>query len=194
MKKIGRRAFLGAAVALSGGGAVAQNTGANGLAEGGPAGSEGGRFLPPENRPAAPKAVLAYDAIAFLEKEIPHGKTPYGERYRVPIVGGRAEGPDIKARILPGGVDWQLMRADGYLVIEADYFMETDDGAPIHVVNRGLWHSATNDWPADYAVTTPVFEAPVGKYDWLNRYIFTGTVAPGPDQPLSVRLAVYKLV
>ena len=40
-----------------------------------------------------------------------------------------------------------------------------DAMVPIHVNYRRLWHSKSNDWPADYSVSTPVFEAPMGKYD-----------------------------
>lgn len=42
------------------------------------------------------------------------------------------------------GADWQLLRADGYFVLDADYFMAADDGTQIHVRNRGLWHSAND--------------------------------------------------
>jgi hypothetical protein len=87
-----------------------------------------------------------------------------------------------------------LLRQDGYYVLDADYFMETGDKVQIHVRNRGLWHSTTDDWPADYAITTPEFEVQMGRYDWLNQHSFTGTVAPGNTATPSVRLAIYKLV
>jgi hypothetical protein len=149
---------------------------------------------PAEGRPKVPQPVLAYDALVLLEQEISHGKSPYGERYRVPIIGGEFAGPGIKGRVVPGGVDWQLVRADGYWVIDADYFMETDDKVQIHVHNVGLWYDADGDGIDEYCVTTPVLEAPMGKYGWLNQHIFCGTIANGlPDTP-SVRLAIYKLV
>lgn len=151
-------------------------------------------LLAPGQRPKVPQPVFAYDALVLLEKDIGLGLSPYGERYRVPIIGGEFVGPGIRGQILPGGVDWQLLRQDGYYVLDADYFMETDDKVQIHVRNRGLWHSTTDDWPADYAITTPEFEVQMGKYDWLNQHIFTGTVAPGNTGTPSVRLAIYKLV
>ena len=40
------------------------------------------------------------------------GRTPYGMRRRIPIIGGTFEGPRIRGRVLPGGADWQLQRAD----------------------------------------------------------------------------------
>ena len=137
-----------------------------------------------------PKAVLVYEATALLEATIPHGATPYGERFRVPIIGGSFAGPDIRGRIVPGGADWQLKRADGYLELVADYFMETDDNVLIKVTNRGLVQTVGGS----YAMTTPRFEAPMGKYGWLNQFIFAGTVAEGDGKTPSVRLAIFKLV
>ena len=111
----------------------------------------------------------------------------------MPIIGGSFAGPDLKGRILPGGFDWQMKRADGFLELIADYFMETDDGVRIQVTNRGLLHIPTPGGPASYVMTTPRFEAPMGKYGWLNQFIFAGTVAPGADKVPSVHLSIFKL-
>jgi hypothetical protein len=136
----------------------------------------------------------AYDAQVLLEPDVVHGDTPLGTRIRVPIVGGTFDGPRLRGRILPGGADWQLLRSDGWYVIEADYFMETHDGVPIHVHNRGLWSDPTPDDPDGYALTSPVFEAPLGPYGWLNQRIFTCRIRLGaPDAPPSVHLSVYEL-
>lgn len=143
---------------------------------------------------SAPKAVHVYDAVALLEETVPHGTTPIGQRFRVPIIGGTCEGPDIRGRILPGGFDWQLTRADGYLELVADYFMETDDKVLIQVTNRGLLHLASSGGPASYVMSTPRFEAPMGKYGWLNQFVFAGTVAPGVGPKPSVQLSIFKLV
>jgi hypothetical protein len=145
--------------------------------------------------PRGPRAEWLYDATALLGKDIPHGRTIRGDRLRVEILGGEFAGPTIRGKIIPGGFDWQLIRSDGYWEIAADYFMETHDGVPIHVRNCGLWHSPTGDWPADYAVTTPQFEAPNGPYEWLNRYIYTGTLGPaGTRDAPAVKLSIFKLV
>lgn len=158
------------------------------------AASEPARGALVASRPPAPKALLVYDAIALLEKDIPHGKTPLGERFRVPIIGGEFSGPDIRGRILSGGEDWQLLRGDGYLELVANYFMETDDGVLIRVTNRGLFHAKDERSPPDYAMASPTFEVPIGKYSWLNQHIFACTVAPGPATTPSVHLTIYKLV
>ena len=41
------------------------------------------------------------------------GNTPYGERRIIDIHGGTVEGPKLKGKVLPGGADWQIVRADG---------------------------------------------------------------------------------
>jgi hypothetical protein len=149
----------------------------------------------PTQRPPPPRPVLVYDALALLEPTVQHGSGRYGERARVPIIGGSATGPGFSATILPGGADWQLLRADGYRELEADYYMETDDKVQIHVINRGLVSPPPAAGDTRYMMSTPWFEAPAGKYAWMNQHIFVGTVAPGtdPKQP-SVRLSIYKLV
>jgi Protein of unknown function (DUF3237) len=150
--------------------------------------------LPQPDRARAPQAVLAYQALALLEQVIPHGRTPLGERFRIPIIGGEFAGPNIKGRILPGGEDWQLLHGDGYLELVANYFMETDDKVLIRVTNRGLFYMPDPKAPPRYAMSTPTFEAPIGKYGWLNQHIFTGTVGEGLKDVPSVRLAIYKMI
>jgi len=164
-----------------------------GLAAGGAALAVGAPAAAAEP-PAGPRSVLVYRAVALLEERVPHGTTPYGERFRVPIIGGSFEGPDLKGRIVPGGADWQLLRADGYLELVADYYMETDDKVLIKVTNRGLVQTAPGPDGKRYAMTTPHFEAPMGKYVWLNQFIFAGTVAPGEGKAPSVHLSIFKLV
>jgi len=41
------------------------------------------------------------------------GQTPYGERRIIDIQGGTVEGPRLNGKVLPGGADWLLVRADG---------------------------------------------------------------------------------
>jgi Protein of unknown function (DUF3237) len=62
------------------------------------------------------------------------------ERRWVPLCGGTVSGPELEGRIVEGGVDWQLLRADGVLEISAHYVIATDDGAFIEVTSNGLRH------------------------------------------------------
>lgn len=50
---------------------------------------------------------------AELEAITNLGRTPYGERRVIGILGGTVRGPKLTGRILPGGVDWQIIRSDG---------------------------------------------------------------------------------
>src|SRR5262245_59805865 len=68
------------------------------------------------------------------------GTTPLGERRVINILGGRVEGPKLSGRILPGGADWQLIRADAVADIHARYTIEADGGAHILVDSRGVRH------------------------------------------------------
>jgi hypothetical protein len=110
---------------------------------------------------------------------------PRGTRRIIPILGGKVSGPALKAEVIPGGADWQYIRPDGVLVLEARYTLKTEDGTLIMVTNRGMRHGPAEiidaiargeDVPADayYFRTVAEFEAPIGKYDWLNKALFVG--------------------
>lgn len=114
------------------------------------------------------------------------GDTPYGRRRVIHITGGRFSGPRLRGTVVPGGADWQVIRPDGVTELTALYELKTDDGVLIHVTNRGLRHGPAEvmqrlargeavDPAAYYFRTTPVFEAPSGAYEWLNRSIFVAT-------------------
>lgn len=146
--------------------------------------------------PPAPVLEFAFEEIVTLAADIPVGRTALGERNIVPITGGTfegpGEGPGIRGTIIPGGWDWQLRRPDGCTQIKADYMLRTDDGVVINVVNSGvLCRSA--DGALVPARTTPVFEVPVGKYDWLGKSAFIGTLEPVklPSGP-AVKIRFYR--
>ena len=142
----------------------------------------------------APALEFAFEEIVTLGKAIPVGETPLGKRNIIPITGGTLEGPGIKGTIIPGGWDWQLSRADGCTQIKADYMIKTDDGVVINVINSGALCPPIDGNPTP-ARTSPVFEAPVGKYEWLNRSAFIGTLelAP-PSAGPAVKIRFYKAV
>jgi len=68
------------------------------------------------------------------------GATPYGERRIINILGGTLEGPRLKGRILPGGADWQIVRADGVVHLTARYTVQTDTDGLILVNSEGYRH------------------------------------------------------
>ena len=129
------------------------------------------------------------------------GDTPLGRRRVIPITGGSFRGEKLSGRVLPGGADWQLIRADGVAELDARYTLETVDGALIYVNNFGYRHGpadilkrlAAGD-PVDpslyYMRTTPRFETAAERYQWLNRTI---CVATGARRAAAVELDVYEI-
>lgn len=143
---------------------------------------------------SAPRLEFAFEEIVTLGQPIAVGETPLGKRQIIPITGGTFEGPGIKGTIIAGGWDWQLTRADGCTDVEADYMIRTDDQVVINVVNVGVLCPPVGGEPAPVR-TQPRFEAPVGKYDWLNRAAFIGTLQMAPESAgPAVRIRIYKAV
>lgn len=61
-----------------------------------------------------------------------------GRRY-VAFEGGTFEGRDgLSGTVLDGGVDWQTVRADGALEIDAHYALRTEANEAIEVVSQGV--------------------------------------------------------
>ncbi len=129
------------------------------------------------------------------------GDAPLGRRRIIPITGGRFRGERLAGRVLPGGADWQIVRADGVSQLEARYTLETDDGALVYVHNVGLRHGPADvlakvaaGEPVDpslyYMRATPTFETGAERYRWLNRIVCVATGARRKD---AVELDVYEI-
>jgi hypothetical protein len=151
--------------------------------------------------PIRPGLEFVYAMEAALGPAVPIGATPDGTRRIIPILSGKIVGPEIHARVLGGGSDWQLLRGDGVTVADATYAAETDDGAIIQIRNRGLRHGPPDvmarlaagemvDPTAYYFRAAPQFIAPLGRYDWLNTSIF---VCSGARYAASIRLWVWRV-
>ncbi len=130
------------------------------------------------------------------------GATPHGRRRIIQILGGTVRGPRLEADIVPGGADWQYVRADGVVELEARYSMKTKDNIEIAVINRGLRRASPEimerlsrgeavDPALVYCRTAPTFEAPAGPYEWLNRSLFVATAARLPDK---VQITVFEIM
>jgi len=129
------------------------------------------------NLPPALQAQRVIVVHADLAERQEIGASKHGVRYVVPILGGRFEGPEALAgEVLPGGADWQLLRADGVLEIDARYSLRAQDGALIHVRNRGIVVRPLASEPL-YVRSVPELEvASTSAHAWLNRVIFLGTL------------------
>src|ERR1041384_3460711 len=89
----------------------------------------------------APQLEFALEIRAQLGPPLDLGPVPGGRRRIVQILGGTFEGSDLKGRVLPGGADWQIVRADGLAELDTRYTLETDDGKLIYVQNPGIRHA-----------------------------------------------------
>ena len=151
----------------------------------------------PEVKSVAPQLEFVFEEVVTLAPSITPGATFLGQRNIVPITGGHFEGPKIRGTILPGGWDWQLGRADGCLHIKADYFLKTDDGVVINILNQGVACPGPNGERPPVR-THPVFEAPRGKYEWLNQSAFIGTLEAGEADAsgsiAAVRIRIYRVL
>ncbi len=114
------------------------------------------------------------------------GAVPHGNRTIFPNTGGDFEGPRLRGRVLPGGGDWTLLRADGILELDLRITLETDDGALIYMTFAGVRHAPPDvaaalgrgeavDPASYYFRTVPRFETAAPRYAFLNRIIAVGS-------------------
>lgn len=114
------------------------------------------------------------------ERIAPGTASKDGQRRDIwPIIGGKFEGRNIRGTVVPGGGDFPVMRPDGVVVVDALYRLKTDDGVTIIIHNKGLAYQDGDDGWGTYRLV-PVFTAPVGKYDWLNKSIFIANLVKVP--------------
>jgi hypothetical protein len=141
---------------------------------------------------ATPTLQHVMTVVAKIDTPIAMGKTPQGDRRVIPISGGEFEGPNVKGTIMPGGEDWQLTRADGVTELDARYWLRTEDGVIIRVHNKAIAVPAATPSEQRYVRCVPEFDAPVGKYDWLNKGIFVGTLTVN-NPPVAVTLRFFRV-
>jgi Protein of unknown function (DUF3237) len=138
----------------------------------------------------APKAEFVYEAIVDIAAGLDLGVGPLGQRAMVPITGGTFEGPDIRGIVLAGGADRQLVRADGYRLLDALYELQTDDGAIITVRNQVI----VSGQPGKRPLSSLQITAPEGKYGWLNRSVHVGTLDSLRPDRAAVLIRVFRLI
>lgn len=130
------------------------------------------------------------------------GMGPYGERRVVDIVGGRVVGPGMDGTVAAGGADWQIVRADGVVDIEAHYSLLMADGARVEIVSSGVrfgpadvlqrLHRGDAVDPSEYFFRTFIrFQTGAERLAHLNR---TLAIAVGARRSASVELSVYRLL
>jgi hypothetical protein len=148
-----------------------------------------------------PKLQLLYTSRIDIAPLLDVGNAPYGQRRIISIMGGAFSGPRLSGRVLPGGADWQIVRSDGIVEVDARYTLETDDGAFIYITNWGLRRgppevisrlsAGESVDPSEYYFrTAPTFETGAPRYAWLNGII---AVAAGERRADAVIITAYEV-
>ncbi len=116
-----------------------------------------------------------------------------GVRRIIPITGGEVRGKDVNGKVCAFGADFQIVRPNELIELEAKYAFQTDDGAVIYVENRGirfgpveLLQKLKRGEPVDpgliYFRTVPRFETGAEKYRWLMESLFVASAARHADR------------
>ena len=125
-----------------------------------------------------------------------------GTRRIIPFAGGTFAGRDgLAGTVAPGGSDWQLVRPDGVIEIDAHYVLETDAGAFIEVRSTGIRRASPGVLdriadgeivdPREYYFRTHIrLSAADPSLAWMNNVL---AVATGERRRTSVRIAVFEL-
>ncbi|MBB5404677.1 DUF3237 domain-containing protein [Paraburkholderia youngii] len=113
------------------------------------------------------------------------GQTP-GALRRVGIVeSGTFQGDRLTGTVLDGSNDWQAVRGDTGTTHDVRLMLRTDDGVNLLMSYHGVRHGPTDviqrlehgevvDPASYYFRINPVFEAPTGRYEWLNGILAVG--------------------
>jgi hypothetical protein len=134
-----------------------------------------------------------FTITAKIAEVISAGETGYGIRRIIPIIGGEVRGEKVNGKVLSGGADFQIIRPNELIDLEAKYAFETDDGAVVYVENKGIrfgpvemLQKLKRGEPVDpsliYFRTAPRFETGAEKYRWLMESLFVASAARHPDR------------
>ncbi len=127
---------------------------------------------------SAPELHLIWTAVVDIAERQDFGETPAGHRYMVPILGGSFHaGPGIdglSGQVLPGGADRQLLTESGFKTLDALYEMQTEDGEVLTVHNQVCVDDSFGTEP--YRLSVIKVTAPKGRFAWMNRRVFVGTL------------------
>ncbi len=127
---------------------------------------------------------------------------PLGRRLFIPITGGTVSGERITGVVQAGGSDFQLIRRDGVADLDVRVTLLTDDDVTIQLKGRGIRHTTPEVFarimsgaevdPTEYYFREALFfEAPVGRYDWLNRIM---AIAKGGRLKSLVLIEAYEVL
>ena len=151
---------------------------------------------------AAPGLVLFADLAVEVGAPIEVGAVAGGQRRVVPILGGTCIGRGWRARVLPGGADFQLVTSPTAARLEARYVLETEAGERIYVHNEALRTASAAamarlvrgeavDPVEVYFRCMPRFECAAPALAWIGERVFLGT---GVRRPSLVAIRVFEVM
>jgi hypothetical protein len=108
------------------------------------------------------------------------GDVGHGVRRIIPITGGEVRG-DINGKVCAFGADFQIIRPNELIELEAKYAFETDDGAVVYVENKGIRFGPV-ELLQRLKRGEPKFETGSEKYRWLMQNLFIGSAARHADR------------
>ena len=125
-----------------------------------------------------------------------------GRRY-VAFGGGNFEGRDgLTGAVLEGGVDWQRVRPDGVLEIDAHYTLRTEADEAIEVISQGVRKASASvaarlaqgeqvDADEYYFRTLVRLSTVAPRLSWLNDLV---AVSTGERERSTVRIHVHEIL
>lgn len=123
--------------------------------------------------PQLPELRYAFTVVAEVAPDLPIEQRGDGTLSIIPITGGTVRG-DIQGTVEPGGADWCRERADGAYDVEARYWIRTNDGDVIDVVNIGHIAPGPDTETLGLFMTTPRFRTVAPHLQWLTHSVFVG--------------------
>ena len=142
-----------------------------------------------------PKLEKSFQVEALVDPPVIIGQDRiHGLRRLIPIISGTVTGR-LKGSILPGGVDSQVIRTDGFTKMSVRYGIKLEDGRTVFIENRGMRRvdpkyveeAATGkiiDPKYVYFVTIPQFEVYDESLRWLEENVFFCYAVRLPDKVL----------
>jgi hypothetical protein len=144
---------------------------------------------------------LMHYRVELAERSYSIGPTPVGQRATGGIRGGSFEGPRLRGVVEATGGDYARARPDDTLDADVRAVLHTDDDQLIYTNYHGLIHPISIagralagrqvDQQGVYWRMVHRFEAPEGRYEWLNRVIAIGI---GRGEGLAAEYEVYELL
>ena len=134
---------------------------------------------------AAPPLEFLMSISAEVGDLVTMGAAPLGERRVVHITGGTFAGRRLRGELL-GGADWQILRRDGAIDLDARYALKEARGGIVQVVSQGLRHGPPEVLarlargeevdPASYVFSTFMrFETGAAELAFLNTTLAVAT-------------------